>query len=161
MNAPDDQPLMREVDITTARNLRRVFDEAIRAERPVMIVRNERERGVLLSREQQLRLLESYQLHVTVLPEEEVGGFTLWIRELNIGAYGLTLLDARAKLLETVRSYVRHFVDQWDFYRQVPETAAQEPYVYRLSLATGDSDLIGMLFKSDAPTSTMRGNLSG
>lgn len=139
--------MMHEVNITAARNLSLLFDEAVREGRPVMIVRNKRERGLLLSREQQLRLLENRRLHVNVLPEEEVGGFTLWVAELGIGAYGQTLHEARAKLLKTIRSYVRHYFEQWDFYRHIPDMAAQEPYVYRLSLATDDAELIGMLFK--------------
>ena len=42
---------------------------------------------------------------------------------------------------------MRHYFEQWDFYRHIPEMAAQEPYVYRLSLATDTAELIGMLFK--------------
>src|SRR2546428_14145288 len=105
MNGHGNQAMIHEVNITAARNLSLLFDEAVREERRVMIVRNKRERGLLLSREQQLRVLESYRFHVNVLPEEEVGGFTLWVRELAIGEYGETLRQARAKLLDTVRSY--------------------------------------------------------
>lgn len=146
MDSSAGEAMLHEVDIAAAKNLSLLFDEAVHEQRPVMIVRNKHERGLLLSREQQLRVLESYRVHVNVIPEEEVGGFTLWIRELNIGEYGQTLLEARARLLESVRSYVRHYFDQWSFYRHIPEMAAQEPYVYRLSLATDNNDLIGMLF---------------
>lgn len=142
------QDMLREVDLTTARNLSPLFDEAVRKEQPVVITRHGRERGLLLSYEQQRRLLAHFTLHVDVLPEEEDGGFTLWLRELNIGDYGRTLHEARANLLATVRSYVRHYFDQWDFYRHLAEDQAQEPYVHRLALARDDAELIHILFSS-------------
>ena len=68
------------------------------------------------------------------------------MRELNIGEYGPTLLAAREQLLDGVRSYVRHYFQNWDFFRYLPDKAAQEPYVYRLSLAKDDEELLAMLF---------------
>ncbi len=138
--------MSKEINLTAARNLSPLFDEAVRKEHPVVIVRGKAERGLLLSRDRQLRLLAPYRLHVDVIPEEEVGGFTLWVREINIGEYGLTLLAAREHLLGGVRSYVRHYFQNWDFFQHLPDKAAQEPYVYRLSLAKDDEELLTMLF---------------
>lgn len=91
-------------------------------------------------------MVSHYRLHVDVIPEEEVGGFTLWLRELDLGDYGPTLQDARKQLLDGIRSYVRHYFQSWDLYRHLPDKAAQEPYVYRLSLARDDAELVKMLF---------------
>lgn len=52
---------LREVNLTEARNLSRLFDEAVRREHPVVIVRNRRERGLLLSQDAVLRLLRPYR----------------------------------------------------------------------------------------------------
>jgi hypothetical protein len=141
---------VREVSLTKARNLSPLFDEAVRRERPVVIVRGRRERGVLLSREAMLRLLVPYQFHVNVLPEDE-GGFTLWLRELNIAGTGACLHDARSDLLAAARSYIRDYLEQFDFYRHLPDLAAQEPYILRLSLAQDDAEVIEMLFGSRTP----------
>lgn len=146
--AKTETPMLREVNLTSARNLSPLFDEAVRQEQPVLIVRGGRERGVLLSREQQLRVLAHFRFQVDVIPEEE-GGFTLWLRELNIGEYGATLTEARAALLDGVRSYVRYFYQRWDFFRHLRDKVAQEPYVYRLSLAKDDGELIAMLFGAE------------
>ncbi len=141
----DRESVVHEVNLTTARNLSPLFDEAVRRERPVMIVRGGKERGLLLSREVLLRVLASYRFQVDVLPEEE-GGFTLWLKELKLGASGATLREARAELLSAVRSYVRDYLDQFDFYRHLPDLASQEPHVLRLSLAGDDAELTEMLF---------------
>ena len=158
MTRANEDAMIKEVNLTVARNLSPLFDDAVRKEQPIMIVRGRNERGLLLSRNRQLRLLDVYKLHVDVIPEEEVGGFTLWVRELNIGEYGPTLLAARAQLVDGVRSYVRHYFQNWDFFRHLPDKAAQEPYVYRLSLAKDDDELIGLLFGGAANSTPTLGS---
>jgi len=150
VGTPESQHMIREVNLTTARNLSPLYDEAVRDEHPVIIRRGRRERGVLSSREQQLRLLAPYELLVDVIPEDESGGYTLWVRELDLGEHGVTLAEARAALLDSVRSYVRYFFLRWDLFQHLPDRVAQEPYVYRLSLATDDHELAEMLFGSRA-----------
>ena len=140
------EPMLHRVSLTTARDLSPLFDEAVRREQPVVIVRDGRERAVLLSRDQQLRLLAPFRVQVDVIPEDEDGGFTLWVRELGIGEHGSTLAEARRALIEGVRSYVRYFFQRWDSFRHLTDKAAQEPYVYRLSLAQDDDELVTMLF---------------
>lgn len=78
---------LRRVNLTEAWNLSPLFDEAVRHEHPVLIVRNRREWGLLLSRDAMMRMLESYRFHVDVVPEEG-GSFTLWLDELNVGSHG-------------------------------------------------------------------------
>lgn len=51
---------LHEVNVTKARNLSRIFDEAVREQHPVVIVRGGRERGILVSRDQIVRLLAPY-----------------------------------------------------------------------------------------------------
>jgi hypothetical protein len=145
MMAPD-RAMIHAVNLTEARNLSRLYTEAVRDEHPVLIRRGRDEQAVLLSRDQLLALLASYIFTVHVIPEEEIGGFTLWIDELNLGEYGATLREARDALLSGVRSYVRHFWDQWDFYQHLRDKAEQYPYILRLSLALDDAELKGMLF---------------
>ena len=143
----EDKPawMVPQYNLTAARNLSPLFEDAVRHERPVVITRGSRDEGFLLAREQLARLLNHYHLHVDVILEEEVGGFTLWLRELDIGEYGPTLLEARAKLLDGVRSYVRYYFQNWDLFRHLPDKRAQEPYICRLSLAKDDGELIDLL----------------
>ena len=141
----NEEPMLESVNVSEARNLAAVFDRAVREERPVKIVRYKREQGILMSRAQMLRALEHLRFTVDVIPEE-TGGFTLWVRELNMGVHEATLGEARATLLRDVQSYVRHFFEMWDMYRHMSDTEAQMPYVLRLSLADGDKELARMLF---------------
>src|SRR2546422_2038275 len=96
---------LRQVNLTEARNLSPLFDEAVRQQHPVLIVRNRREWALLLARDSMLRMLASYRFHVHVLPEDN--GFTLWIDELDIGAGGPTLRQARQELLAAARSHAQ------------------------------------------------------
>ena len=83
-----------------------------------------RERGVLLSRDALLRVLAPYRFRVNVLPEDD-GGYTLWLRELNVAGSGRTLSQARQDLLAAVRSYVRDYSQHVDFYRHLPDRPAR------------------------------------
>lgn len=121
--------------------------KAVQQERPVKIVRynRKREQGVFVSRAQLLQSLEHLRPTVDVIPEE-TGGFTLWVRELALGAHGVTIGEARIALIHDIRSYVRHFFASWDMYRHMIDMQAQMPYVLRLSLAEDDKELARMLF---------------
>ncbi len=142
-------PSLRSVSLTEARNLSPIFDQAVREQHPVLIVRNQREWGVLVARDAMLRMLAPNQFHVHVVPEDD-GTYTLWLDELNVGASGATLRDARTSLLSAVRSYVEDYLRQFDFYRHLPDRARLEPFVVRLSLARDDAELIGMLWEDGA-----------
>ncbi len=83
---------------------------------------------------------------VHVIPEEETGGYTLWIDELNIGEYGETLSEARDALLGAVRSYVCDYLDWYVFYRNFRDKVGQYPYILRLSLVRDDAELRRLLF---------------
>lgn len=137
--------LLHEVNLTTARNLSPLFDEAVRKERPVVIVRGGRERGLLVAQDMLARALAAYHFHVDVLPEED-GRWTLWLNGLEIGGTGQSLTEARAGLLAASRSFAANYLDQLDFYRHLPEMARLEPYVLRIALAEDDAALARALF---------------
>lgn len=142
--------LVHCVNFTTARNLSPLFDEVVRQQRPVMIVRGGRESAVLISREALSRLLSSYQIHIDTLPEDE-HGVTLWARELSVAGTGPTSAAARADLVSSLNAHILDYWQHFDFYRHLPELAAQEPYVLRLSLSQGEDELDELLFGSAVP----------
>lgn len=139
--------MLHEVNLSTARNLSPLFDEAVRREQPVLITRGKRERGLLLSRDALLRLLAAYTFHVDVIPEDE-GGFTLWLKELEVGGTGTTFPAARQQLLAAAKAYAADYIAQFDLFRHLPDKASQEPYILRLSVAADDHELAQMLFGS-------------
>ncbi|TME90956.1 MAG: hypothetical protein E6I52_27060 [Chloroflexi bacterium] len=148
------QPALHSTKFTEARaEFSVLFDEAVNDAKPVLIVRGQREHGMLISRDTIRRLLAPFRLHVDVLPEDE-GGFTLWLRELDIGATAPTLQAARRELLSVIVDYVRDYWQQFALYRHLADMAAKEPYVLRLSLAQTESELMALLFGADPPTQT-------
>ena len=141
------ESMLESVTASQARHFGRLFDRAVRQDRPLKIVRWKRDVAILSSEALLRQLLERCIVHVNVIPEE-TGEFSLWVPELNVGAHGETLAEARGALLSAVRSYVQHYFVRWDVYRYVDETAEQLPYVMRLSLAEDDKDLARLLFGS-------------
>lgn len=156
MLAPHREPLLHSEKFTDARSkFSLLFDEVVHNGLPVVIERSGREHGILLARDGMLRLLSSFRFHVDVLPEDE-GGYTLWLRELDIGGTGATLKEGRADLLSAVHSYVRDYWQQFGLYRHLPDMTAKEPYVLRLSLADTEQDLIKVLFDDVADAARTR-----
>jgi len=151
LETPTRKPLLHSVNLTKARELSPLFNEAVVDEQPVVITRGTRQRAVLASQGSIERMLAPYRVHVDVLPEAD-GGFTLWVLELDIGGTGPTLEAARVELLSAVRSYVRDYHEQFSFYRHLPDMAAREPYVFRLSLAQDNAELVDLLFSETANT---------
>lgn len=154
MDADEPRWMLPQSTLNTTPNLSSVLVGAVADQHPAILSRGEREHGVLVERDQLLRMLAPYELHVDVIPEEEVGGFTLWLRELALGEYGSTLAEARDLLLDGVRSYIDHYFTEIKLFRQSPDRAVQEPYILRLSLAKGDDELLGMLFPASVLTGT-------
>jgi hypothetical protein len=133
------ESVLQRVSVTDARNLSPLFDRAVREQQPVEIVRHQRDSAVLVEHEQFRRLLDSYEFHVDVIPEDE--GFTLWIRELEIGESGPTIRDARTKLLRVARAYAADYLNHLAVYRHFPDLAPREPYVMRVALTRDDREL--------------------
>jgi hypothetical protein len=146
MLAPNREPMLHSEKFTDARSkFSLLFDEVVHDELPVVIERGGREHALLVARDALLRILAPFRLHVDVLPENE-GGFTLWLRELDIGGTGGSLKEARDELVSSARSYVRDYWQQFGLYRHLPDMSAKEPYVMRLSLAETEQELLDALF---------------
>ena len=154
MPAPIHEPVLRSTNFTAARNnFSPLFDQAVVAELPVMIVRGHREHGMLISRDALRRLLAPFRFHVDVLPEDD-GSVTLWQRELDVGGNGPTLQAARSELLSAIGDYVRDYWQQFALYRHLPDMAAKEPYVLRLSLVETEPELLTLLVGQEPTRST-------
>jgi Antitoxin of toxin-antitoxin, RelE / RelB, TA system len=140
------EPILHSEKFTAARSkFSLLFDEAVGSGLPVVIERGGREHGLLLARDALMRILAPFSFHADVIPEDE-GGFTLWLRELDIGGTGSTLKEARAELVSATYSYVRDYWQQFGLYRHLPDMSAKEPYVLRLSLADTEQELLDVLF---------------
>jgi hypothetical protein len=143
----EELPLLREVSVTEARQMRRHYDDVVHEKRPFVITRYHDPGAVVVSRDDLARSLSQYRFVIELLPEED-GAFTLWVPELGIGESGPSIKSARAALVASVRAYVQHYWDRYAAWQHIPEKAAQWPYVLRLSLAQSDDEIAALLLES-------------
>ena len=128
-----------------------VVREAVRDERPVVIAPRDEDAAVVVSREQFLGLLTPYACHVEIIPEDEDGGFTVWIEELRATAHGQTFTAACEAAADEAADHVRHFLREWPRYKHT-DRAKDLPYVARLALAESRAELQELLFsRSQTP----------
>lgn len=139
------EPLLHYNASDARRHFHAMIEEATRHERPVVIDPRDMDTTILLSRDQLLGALASYTFHTRIMPEEEDGGFSLWIEELALGEYGATLREARDALVASVRSSAVRFFRKWDFYRHLPDQASRYYFYLRIALAN-DDELKRMLY---------------
>lgn len=127
-------------------HLKRIVREAVRDERPVLLEPRDEEPAVVVSRAQLLEFLSPYACHVEIIPEEEDGGFTIWIEELRATAHGETFAAAREAAVDEAADHVRHFMQEWLRYKHT-DRAKDFPYVARLALAESREELGAFLFR--------------
>jgi hypothetical protein len=90
--------------------------------------------------------VETAQVVVDYVPDED--GIGLWVNELNIGAHGVDVAEARRNLVGEVRAYVANFLGELPVYLSWPDRARLVPYVLRLAVARDDAELAHMLFEA-------------
>jgi len=144
---PDEAPLLQEVSVTAARQMRRHYDDVVHHKRPFIITRYRDPGAVVVSLEDLARSLAHYRFSVELLPEED-GAFTLWLPELAVGESGASVKAARTALVQAVRAYIQHYWSRYTAWQHIPEKAAQWPYVLRLSLVQTDEEIAALLLES-------------
>lgn len=98
----------------------------------------------LLPRELVKAVVDSARVDIDYLPDEE--GIGLWVNDLEIGAHGATVEEARRRLVQEARSYVRNFLGELPVYLTWPDRARLVPRVLRLATARDDDELTQLLF---------------
>ena len=90
--------------------------------------------------------VETALVVVDYVPDED--GIGLWVNELNIGAHGVDVAEARRNLVGEVRAYVANFLGELPVYLSWPDRARLVPHVLRLAVARDDAELAQMLFEA-------------
>src|SRR3954453_16731111 len=106
-------PLVDEIQFSQAKaRLSEVMDDVVHRDR-LKAVRRERGKNevmYLLPREGLAAELGDASVSVEHLPDDE--GIALWVNDLEIGAHGKDVTEARARLLGEVQAYVTNFLGQ-------------------------------------------------
>jgi len=90
--------------------------------------------------------VETALVVVDYVPDED--GIGLWVNELNIGAHGVDVAEARRNLVGEVRAYVANFLGELPVYLSWPDRARLVPHVLRLAVARDDAELARLLFEA-------------
>jgi hypothetical protein len=139
--------MVEELQFSQAKaRLSAVMDEVVHRER-LKVVRRERggeEVMYLMPREVLSAAVGSARVVVDYLPDEE--GVGLWVNDLEIGAHGADVVEARRNLVGAVRAYVANFLGELPVYLTWPDRARLVPQVLRLAVARDDADLARLLF---------------
>jgi hypothetical protein len=139
--------MVEELQFSRAKaRLSAVMDEVVHRER-LKAVRRERgtdEVMYLLPREVLSAAVGSARVTVDYLPDED--GVGLWVNDLEIGAHGADVAEARRNLLAEVRAYVANFLGELPVYLSWPDRARLVPQVLRLAVARDEADLARLLF---------------
>jgi hypothetical protein len=142
--------MVEELQFSQAKaQLSAVMDEVVHRDR-LKAVRRERgtdEVMYLLPRQLLAAAVSSAPVAVDYLPDEE--GIGLWVNDLEIGAHGADVAEARRNLVSEVRAYVANFLGELPVYLNWPDRARLVPRVLRLAMARDDAELARLLF--DAP----------
>jgi len=139
--------MVEELQFSQAKaRLSAVMDEVVHRDR-LKVIR--RDRGIdevmyLMPREVLTAAVGSARVTVDYLPDE--GGIGLWVNDLEIGAHGANLAEARRDLLIAIRAYVANFLGELPVYLSWPDRARLVPQVLRLAVARDDDDLARILF---------------
>jgi len=139
--------MVEELQFSQAKaRLSAVMDEVVHRDR-LKVIR--RDRGIdevmyLMPREVLSAAVGSARVTVDYLPDED--GIGLWVNDLEIGAHGADLVEARRGLLVAVRAYVANFLGELPVYLTWPDRARLVPQVLRLAVARDDDDLARILF---------------
>ena len=139
--------LVDEIQFSQAKaRLSEVMDDVVHRDH-LKAVRRERGKNevmYLLPRELLAAALGTACVIVDYLPDEE--GIGLWVNDLEIGAHGRDVMEARAHLLREVQAYVTNFLGQLSVYLTWPDRARLVPQVLRLAVAQDEAELARLLF---------------
>ena len=143
--------MMDEIQFSHAKSrLSEIMDDVVHREHPKVV---RRERGgnevmYLLPREVLDAVIGGAHVTVDYLPDEE--GIGVWVNDLDIGAHGADVEEARQNLVREVRSYVANFLGELPIYLTWPDRARFVPQVLRLAVARSDDELARLLFGAAA-----------
>jgi hypothetical protein len=127
-----------------------VMDDVVHHDR-LKAVRRDRGTGevmYLMARDVLNAAVGSARIVVDYLPDED--GMGIWLNDLEVGAHGADIEEARRNLVEAVRAYVANFLGELPIYLTWPDRARLVPQVLRLAIARDDEDLARLLFDSAA-----------
>ena len=144
--------MMDEIQFSQAKSrLSEIMDDVVHREH-LKVVRRERggnEVMYLLPREVLDAVIGAARVVVDYLPDEN--GIGLWVNDLDIGAHGADVEEARRNLVREVRLYVANFLGELPVYLTWPDRVRLVPQVLRLAVARSDEELARLLFDPATP----------
>jgi hypothetical protein len=139
--------MIEEIRFSEAKvHLSRIMSDVVRREQVVAIRRGHAGDEVmfLLPPELLSATLGDIRFSVDYLPDEE--GIGIWLNDLEIGAHGADVDEARRNLIREVRAWVANYLGELRTYIHWPDRFRLWPQVLRLAITRNDGELADLLF---------------
>ena len=130
---------MQELNATQIRNEWSTVVDSVVREKPVIFKRT-RDRMVLSDISFINELLTAYVFNVRLFTEDN-GTITASLDEIDIVENGITELDAKKKLAESLKEYSEDYYNDFTFWSR-GDRKSHIPYIFK-TLLLGDTDKIG------------------
>lgn len=124
------------------------FIDDVTRESPALIKRN-RDLVVVLSVELLDFILSEYKLTVEVKKERD-GSYSGVFNEIDLMANARDIKTLEEKLANELIEYSEEYMDEFKMHYYSPNRKNHFPYVYRVSLNSGDIKKVKKLFTTDA-----------
>ncbi len=121
----------------------RFIDDVIR-DRPALVKRN-RDLVAVVSLELLDSILSEYKLTVEVKREKD-GSYSGVFNEMDLMANARDIRSLEDKLADELKEYSKEYMDEFKIHYYNPNRKKHFPYIYRISLQSGDREKIKKLF---------------
>lgn len=137
--------MLTEVKFTNARKaFTELFDDVWHRSLPAIVNRKQAEEVLLLRRDLQQYILQTYAFRPEVLPEDD-GSITIAIDGLDIVVNAPTRSEAIEELVQELKIYAEDYRDNLNLFLNAPNRKAHFPYVLRIWLCENDQEIKSLL----------------
>lgn len=120
------------------------FIDGVTRDRPALVKRN-RDLVVVLSLELLDSILSEYKLNVEVKIEKD-GSYSGIFNEMDLMANARDIKSLEEKLANELIEYSEEYMNEFKIHYYSPNRKNHFPYVYRISLQSGDMEKVKKLF---------------
>lgn len=137
--------MLTEINFAEARQgLTKLFDSVWHGSLPAIVNRRRAEEVLLLRRDLQEYILQTYAFKPEVLPEED-GSITVSLNEVDIAVNAQTLDEALNELVKELKIYAEDYRNKLQLFLHAPNRRGHFPYILRVWLCDSDQQIKSFL----------------
>lgn len=137
--------MLTEINFADARQgLTKLFDSVWHGSLPAIINRRRAEEVLILRRDLQEYILQTYTLKPEVLPEDD-SSITVALNEIDIAVNAPTLDEALNELVKELKIYAEDYRNQLQLFLHAPNRRGHFPYMLRVWLCDSEQEIKSLL----------------